>query len=90
MGALGAAVVGFVVGIAFALLLDEYLGFEGGLWDFLTILLGIAGALLGGSCSFESKPGGPTVISVHLPVWQPVVPAAEQRSAIVADEAPLI
>ena len=46
--------------------------------------------LLGGRFDVQSEPGGPTVISVHLPVWQPVVPAAEQRSAIVADEAPLI
>lgn len=46
MGVLGAAVVGFVVGIAFALLLDEYLGFEGGFWDLLTILIGIGGAVV--------------------------------------------
>jgi uncharacterized membrane protein YeaQ/YmgE (transglycosylase-associated protein family) len=46
MGVLGAAVVGFVVGIAFALLLDEYLGFEGGLWDTLTILIGLGGAFV--------------------------------------------
>jgi hypothetical protein len=46
MGVLGAVVVGFVVGIAFALLLDEYLGFEGGLWDTLTILIGLGGAVL--------------------------------------------
>ena len=45
--------------------------------------------LLGGRFDVQSKPGGPTVISVLLPVWQPVVPAAEQRSALQADEAPL-
>jgi uncharacterized membrane protein YeaQ/YmgE (transglycosylase-associated protein family) len=46
MGVLGATVVGFVVGIAFALLLDEYLGFQGGLWDMLAILIGIGGAIV--------------------------------------------
>jgi signal transduction histidine kinase len=46
--------------------------------------------LLGGRFDVQSKPGGPTVISVLLPAWQPVVPAAEQRSALLADEAPLI
>jgi signal transduction histidine kinase len=46
--------------------------------------------LLGGRFDVQSKPGGPTVISVLLPVWQPVVPAAEQRSALLADEAPLV
>jgi hypothetical protein len=46
MGVLGAAVVGFVVGIAFALLLDEYLGFEGRFWDVLTIVIGIVGAVV--------------------------------------------
>jgi signal transduction histidine kinase len=45
--------------------------------------------LLGGRFDVQSKPGGPTVISVLLPVWQPVMPAAEPRSAILADEAPL-
>jgi signal transduction histidine kinase len=45
--------------------------------------------LLGGRFDVQSKPGGPTVISVLLPVWQPVVPAAEQRSVLLADEAPL-
>jgi signal transduction histidine kinase len=46
--------------------------------------------LLGGRFDVQSKPGGPTMISVLLPVWQPLVPAAEQRSAILADEAPLV
>ena len=46
--------------------------------------------LLGGRFDVQSKPGGPTVISVLLPVWQPVVPAAEQRSALLADESPLV
>ena len=45
--------------------------------------------LLGGRFDVQSQPGGPTVISVLLPVWQPVVPAAEQRSALLADDAPL-
>jgi signal transduction histidine kinase len=46
--------------------------------------------LLGGRFDVQSKPGGPTVISVLLPVWKPVVPGAEQRSAFIADEAPLV
>jgi signal transduction histidine kinase len=46
--------------------------------------------LLGGRFDVQSSPGGPTVISVLLPVWKPVVPGAEQRSALVADEAPLV
>ena len=46
--------------------------------------------LLGGRFDVQSTPGGPTVISVLLPVWQPVVPAAEQTSAIMAGEAPLV
>jgi signal transduction histidine kinase len=46
--------------------------------------------LLGGRFDVQSKPGGPTVISVLLPVWKPVVPGAAQRSAFIADEAPLV
>ena len=46
--------------------------------------------LLGGRFDVQSKPGGPTVISVLLPVWQPVVPASEERPALLADEAPLV
>jgi hypothetical protein len=45
--------------------------------------------LLGGRFDVQSKPGGPTVISVLLPVWQPVAPAAAQGSVLLADEAPL-
>lgn len=47
MSVLGAAVVGFVAGIVVALLLDEYIGFQGGLWDMLAILIGVGGALVG-------------------------------------------
>ena len=43
MGVLGAAVVGFVVGIALGILLDEALGLEGGLWDVVVVLIGLAG-----------------------------------------------
>ena len=40
MGVVAAAVVGFVAGIAFAILIDEMLGLDGGLWDVLAILIG--------------------------------------------------
>jgi hypothetical protein len=46
MAALGAAVVGFVVGIAFAILIDDTLGLSGGLWDTLAILIGVGCAFL--------------------------------------------
>jgi signal transduction histidine kinase len=46
--------------------------------------------LLGGRFDVQSKPGGPTVISVVLPAWKPLVSPAEQRSALLADEAPLV
>ena len=46
MGVLGAAVVGFVVGIALGILLDEALGLEGGLWDVVVVLIGLAGAVI--------------------------------------------
>ena len=45
--------------------------------------------LLGGRFDVQSSPGGPTIISVVLPVWQPVVPPAEQHSPLLADQAPL-
>ena len=41
MGALGAAVVGFVVGIAFAILIDDTFGLSGGVWDTLAVLIGV-------------------------------------------------
>ena len=46
MAALGAAVVGFVVGIAFAILIDDALGLSGGLWDTVTILIGVGCAVV--------------------------------------------
>jgi signal transduction histidine kinase len=46
--------------------------------------------LLGGRFDIQSKPGGPTTISVLLPAWRPVIPAVQQRSALIADEAPLV
>jgi hypothetical protein len=46
MAALGAAVVGFVVGIAFAILIDDTLGLSGGLWDTLAILIGVGCAVV--------------------------------------------
>jgi signal transduction histidine kinase len=44
--------------------------------------LGLAGVherarLLGGQCRIESRPGGPTVICVVLPRWQPLSDGAE-------------
>jgi signal transduction histidine kinase len=45
--------------------------------------------LLGGRFDVQSNPGGPTVISVLLPVWRPVAPSAEETSPPLADEAPL-
>jgi signal transduction histidine kinase len=43
--------------------------------------IGLAGIhervrLLGGACQIDSCPGGPTVISITLPRWQPLVSAA--------------
>ena len=32
--------------------------------------------LLGGVCRLESRPGGPTTISIMLPRWQPLVETA--------------
>jgi signal transduction histidine kinase len=46
--------------------------------------------LLGGRFDVQSSPGGPTVTSVLLPAWKPVVPAAEEHSALLADEVPLV
>ena len=45
MAALGAAIVGFVVGIAFAILIDDTLGLGGGLWDTLALVIGVACAV---------------------------------------------
>jgi signal transduction histidine kinase len=45
--------------------------------------------LLGGRFDVQSRPGGPTAISVVLPVWQPVVQPTEQHSPLLADQAPL-
>ena len=43
--------------------------------------IGLAGIhervrLLGGVCRLESRPGGPTTISIMLPRWQPLVETA--------------
>jgi signal transduction histidine kinase len=43
--------------------------------------IGLAGIhervrLLGGACRVDSRPGGPTAISITLPTWQPLVSAA--------------
>jgi hypothetical protein len=46
MGAMAAAVVGFVVGIALAILVDEALSVDGGLWDLLAVLTGLGGAVI--------------------------------------------
>jgi signal transduction histidine kinase len=46
--------------------------------------------LLGGRFDVQSSPGGPTLTSVLLPAWKPVVPAAEEHSALLADEVPLV
>lgn len=37
--------------------------------------------LLGGRFDVQSSPGGPTVISVTLPAWQPVVPSSTAQPA---------
>jgi signal transduction histidine kinase len=47
--------------------------------------MGLAGAherarLLGGQCRIDSKPGGPTVVTVLLPRWQPLAPTAAQAA----------
>ena len=42
--------------------------------------------LLGGRFDVQSRPGGPTEISVFLPVWRPVASSTDQ-SAHLADEA---
>jgi hypothetical protein len=47
MAALGAAIVGFVVGIAFAILIDDVLGLGGGIWDTLALLIGVGCAVVG-------------------------------------------
>jgi signal transduction histidine kinase len=48
--------------------------------------MGLAGMhervrLLGGHCRIESRPGGPTEISLSLPPWQPAAAAGEQGTA---------
>ena len=45
MAALGAAIVGFVVGIAFAILIVDALGLSGGFWDTLSILIAVGCAV---------------------------------------------
>ena len=37
--------MGFVVGIAFAILIDDTLGLGGGLWDTLALVIGVACAV---------------------------------------------
>jgi hypothetical protein len=63
MGALGAAIVGFVVGIAFAILIDDTFGLNGGLWDTLAILIGVGCAFLAVRLvhlrSHPRRPGSP-------------------------------
>jgi len=39
--------VGFVVGIAFAVLIDDALGLSGGVWDTLGIVIGVGCAAAG-------------------------------------------
>jgi signal transduction histidine kinase len=39
--------------------------------------------LLGGRFDVQSQPGGPTVVSVNLPRWQPTPVAVEQPAALV-------
>jgi uncharacterized membrane protein YeaQ/YmgE (transglycosylase-associated protein family) len=46
MGAMAAAVVGFVAGIVLAILADEALSLEGGFWDLLAVLIGLGGAVV--------------------------------------------
>lgn len=49
--------------------------------------IGLAGIhervrLLGGQCTVESHPGGPTAVSLVLPRWEPVVGATPVRGAV--------
>jgi hypothetical protein len=46
MGAMAAAVVGFVAGIAFAILVGQALNLDGGLWDVISLLIGFGGAVV--------------------------------------------
>jgi len=46
--------------------------------------------LLGGRFDVQSRPGGPTRISVLLPEWRPVVPVADDHTIHLAEEAPLV
>ena len=46
MGAMAAAVVGFVAGIAFAILVGQALNLDGGLWDVISLLIGLGGAVV--------------------------------------------
>jgi signal transduction histidine kinase len=51
--------------------------------------MGLAGALervrlLGGQCGIESKPGGPTAISIALPRWQPLTAVPDSVDAEAA------
>jgi high-affinity nickel permease len=46
MGAMAAAVVGFVAGIALMILVDEALDLDGRFWDVLSVLVGLGGAVI--------------------------------------------
>ena len=60
MGVVGAAVVGFVAGIACAILIDEVFSLDGGMWDLLAILIGIGGAAVAVRLvHLRSHPRGP-------------------------------
>jgi signal transduction histidine kinase len=37
--------------------------------------------LLGGQCRIQSRPGGPTVVSIELELWQPLVETIEREQA---------
>ena len=59
-GVVGAAVVGFVAGIACAILIDEVFSLDGGMWDLLAILIGIGGAAVAVRLvHLRSHPRGP-------------------------------
>src|SRR5206468_11403151 len=44
--------------------------------------------LLGGRFDVQSEPGGPTAISVVLPVWEPVVARDDPKMHLVAEALP--
>jgi signal transduction histidine kinase len=48
-------------------------------------LLGMSGRvrLLGGRFDVQSRPGGPTVISVLLPAWRPLAPALDDAAVVL-------